>query len=545
MQSNYTNSMILSIRSFVVIEVLERIRLFFILITRLIYDQRHPKSNQRVGKKFIFNTQYIWAYSELEFMCAAQLQSEGHEVKIVICDGLPYTEREIASLRKPSYKSCANRTKRYCKAYGLEFLEMSTFLNEKDRIEASELAEMELDSMKDFKKNGINLGELAKRNHAHYFKGDIEPAGVYENIFRKAFESAVLITSSISKLLTKHSDFDLVTANGKFIQTAIPAQLNQKFGNSFYTYEVFGQGNGVILDKNKCSMEQRIDEVWNEIRLTSLSEKELERLYYSFDLQEKSKSSAYDLWDENRIDDIEEIISQLGIDQSKKVISCYPNVYWDSTHMGLQGVSRDLTSWLIDMINFASSNQQIQLIIRSHPGELRVPKLLQSKFTILDSLEKVFTKIPKNVILIAPKDNISSYSLASISDVNLVWNGTIGLEFALRGIKPIVVADAYYSKKGFTKDLLDFENLTKELLDFDGDYTQSEDEKKLAEVFAYHIRFNRKFNPPYYYGTRSYVYNYRKIIKGKNKTLDAMTAYFLDNVSYMGIGQFDFDTLNE
>ena len=37
--------------------------------------------------------------------------------------------------------------------------------------------------------------------------------------------------------------------------------------------------------------------------------------------------------------------------------------------------------------------------------------------------------------------------LAEMADANLVWNSTIGLELALKGLKPFVVADAYYSKK--------------------------------------------------------------------------------------------------
>ena len=43
-------------------------------------------------------------------------------------------------------------------------------------------------------------------------------------------------------------------------------------------------------------------------------------------------------------------------------------------HMGLDGVSKDLTSWLVDMIRFAKDNRDIQLIVRTHPGELRVQK---------------------------------------------------------------------------------------------------------------------------------------------------------------------------
>ena len=67
-------------------------------------------------------------------------------------------------------------------------------------------------------KNNINLGDYAKRNHAHYFKGDIRPHGQFEKIYRKAFESAYLIESSFSKIFLKYSGYDMISANGKFIQ---------------------------------------------------------------------------------------------------------------------------------------------------------------------------------------------------------------------------------------------------------------------------------------------------------------------------------------
>ena len=529
------------IKNFIRVQLIERFRLSLIKISRVL-NKHNTIPVDFKKKKFLFNTQYIWTYSELEFMCAAQLQSEGHEVIIIICDGLPYSEREIFDLPKiKSYKSCSNRTIRYCNAYGLKYLKINSFLNAEDKNKAKELSLKNIDEISNFSKNNINLGDYAKRNHSHYFKGDIKPVGSFESIYRKAFESAYLIETSISNILLKYKDYDLVTANGKFIQTGIPAQLTKNAGNSFYSYEVFRQGDCVLLDKDRYSLEQRMDDVWEELKTTSLDEHQLKRLYHSFDLQQKSTSLIEPLWDESRIDSDDEIISLLGIDLNKKVIACYPNVYWDSVHMGMESVSKDLTSWLIDMIHFAKSNQDFQLIIRTHPAELKVAQIIQSKFTISDSLHEVFEVMPSNVIIIEPKSNISSYSLARIADANLVWNGTIGLELALRGIKPVVIADAHYANKGFTLDFLNLEDLENYLVNIEDKPLVSPSEKRLLEIFCYHNRFNRRFNAPFYKGYWCYMFNYSHIRAGKNKVLDNMTGFFLDRNSCMEIGKFDFE----
>ena len=154
--------------------------------------------------------------------------------------------------------------------------------------------------------------------------------------------------------------------------------------------------------------------------------------------------------------------------------------------MGLDGVSKDLTSWLVDMIRFAKDNRDIQLIVRTHPGELRVPEILQSKYTIIDSIKSNMAEIPSNVFLIEPKNNISSYSLAEISNINIVWNGTIGIEFALRDIKPIVVADAYYAKKGFTYDINSFKELESFILEINNksNLVLTAKEKKTSRDFC-------------------------------------------------------------
>ncbi len=528
-------------KDFVRIDLIERLRLFCIKISRL-FSKKNEVVDILDNKKFLFNTQYIWSFSELEFMSAAQLKQSGHDVKVIICDELPYTEKEIVGLAPlRSYKRCYERTKRYCKAYGVTYLRISDFLSNQNRKEAYQLSQQSFKDIKNYKKNNINIWDYAKRNHSHYFKGDIKPKGEYESIFRKAFESAYLIETAFSKILSKYVDYEIVSANGKYLQTGIPIELNKNLGNSFYTYEVFRQGNGVIVDKNRCSMEQNMDDVWEELKSSKLSAEDRNKLYRSFDMQQKSINLEDKLWDENRIDNEKEIISLLGIDLRKKIIACYPNVFWDSVHMGLDSVSKDLTSWLKDMIDFVKDRDEFQLIIRTHPAELKAESNIQSKFTISDSLNELFDKMPSNVIIVEPKSNVSSYSLANIANANIVWNGTIGLELALNGTKPIVIADAYYANKDFTIDFLNFDDLANYLNKLNDKSEINDEEKRLVEIFSYNIRFRRKFNPPYYYKTWNYLYKFSDITRGKNKTLDNLVGFFLDQNSYMNIGSFDFE----
>ena len=168
------------LKNYIFINILERIRLLLIKTTRLL--NKKVINIDKNKKKIIFNTQYIWAFSELEFFCASQLHSQGHQVLMVICDDLPYTEREIFSIKKVlSLKKCSERTLRYCKAYGLNYLKMSEFLDEKDRVNAKKISQKKINEIENYKIGNINIGELSKRNHAHYYKGDLPLRGEYEH----------------------------------------------------------------------------------------------------------------------------------------------------------------------------------------------------------------------------------------------------------------------------------------------------------------------------------------------------------------------------
>jgi hypothetical protein len=531
-------------RYFVRVNVLERARLIAILVTR-VWDQKLTaigSNDTNISKSgFLFNVQYCWAFSDLEFMSAARLASEKHAVAVIVCDGLPYCEREIVNLSRPSCESCTKQTLRNCSAYGLEPILLSDHITVEVRESAILSAKGELSSLLNYKDEGVPIGVIAKRNHEHFMKGDYEPTGIHEALFRRCYEASYLLSRASAAISKLYPDRNVVTANGKFCQTAIPAAWARKYGNNYFSYEVFGQGNGVIVDKNRASMEQNVDSVWDGIRHTALSKEESDRLYRSFELQNKSLSSAFQLWDESRIDSESEIINSLGLDVTKKIIACYPNVAWDSTCMGLNGVCESITSWLLAMVEFAKMNSDIQVIIRAHPGEVKVPSLLKSSATICDTLRYRVNDIPSNIFLVEPENQISSYGLASIADANLVWNGTIGLELCLRGIKPIVVADAYYSKKGFTLDFLNLEEMLSALLCLDEKLVISEDEIRLVELFSFHIRFYRKFNPPYYNGNRASNFHFGNLRRGKNIALDNIVDYFLDKRSYMNIGDFKFE----
>ena len=74
---------------------------------------------------------------------------------------------------------------------------------------------------------------MSKRNHAHYYKGDLPLEGKYEVFYRKIFESSLLIHKAFSKILKIYNDFDLISANEEIYTNRNSINDKQKFGNNF------------------------------------------------------------------------------------------------------------------------------------------------------------------------------------------------------------------------------------------------------------------------------------------------------------------------
>ena len=76
----------------------------------------------------------------------------------------------------------------------------------------------------------------------------------------------------------------------------------------------------------------RIDDCWDDLKSNELNPDELKDFIIHLNYKKKPKalSLIYGMRIELMIK--KKIINILNLDPSKKIVSCYPNVYWDSTY---------------------------------------------------------------------------------------------------------------------------------------------------------------------------------------------------------------------
>ncbi len=95
--------------------------------------------------------------------------------------------------------------------------------------------------------------------------------------------------------------------------------------------------------------------------------------------------------------------------------------------------------WIDFLIEFAQCNPNVILIIRPHPREYPNKREgVRSNRSI--ELEEKFSKLPKNLIVNYPSQNIALHDLLRIVDLGLNTTSTTGIEFMLHGV-PVINCD--------------------------------------------------------------------------------------------------------
>jgi len=127
----------------------------------------------------------------------------------------------------------------------------------------------------------------------------------------------------------------------------------------------------------------------------------------------------------------------------KKIVLIATHKFSESPHAKGNLIFRDYYDQFIKTLEYFNKNndKDVLCIFRPHPSS--------HEFNEESVIKNEIHKLNNKIIKLCPK-NISSYNLSEICDTVITGRGTIGLEFACKGKKPILAGQATYSKNNFT-----------------------------------------------------------------------------------------------
>jgi hypothetical protein len=274
-------------------------------------------------------------------------------------------------------------------------------------------------------------------------------------------------------------------------------QAARYLGIPVVSYEFGEQRERAWISRNREVIHQDTSEIWESVKDLPLAESQLNFLKQLFNSRKQADlwKNFKRRWQGQPSEGAEKVRTRLGLDE-RPVVLLAANVVGDSLTLGRQVFSSSMTEWVLRTVQYFTDNQQVQFVLRVHPGEAKTEGP-----SVGDIVRRKFSHLPDHIHIIDAEDPVNTYDLISIAILGLTYTTTVGLEMAMSGVTVIPVGNTHYRGKGFTLDLNSWEAYFETLdsiLEHPEKYTLTEEQVRTAWHYGYHFFFEYPFPIPWH-----------------------------------------------
>lgn len=441
--------------------------------------------------------------TSLESSLAAALTLRGANVHFLLCDELLpacqlctlgyYPDLKQFAKYGPSRDRCKGCFKPGEASYrplGFPVHRYREFLSAEDLKDAENISSrVPFPEIGEYTLDGIAIGEHALAGALRFYgRGNLEGEPYAEPVLRRYFKAA-LLTTYVARRLLKTYDFECaVFHHGIYVPQGLIGevcrQMKVRVINWCAAYRercfIFSHGDTY----HHTLMSEPVSE-WENIRWDSQIETEL---------MDYLKSRWYGTRDwvwfqEKPVEDLKSIARELGVDFSRPCIGLLTNVMWDAQLHYPANAFPNMLDWVLKTIDYFSRRPELQLLIRVHPAEIL--GIVPSRQPIADEIKKAFPVLPKNVFIIPPESQASTYAAMMACDSVIIYGTKTGVELTSMGIPVIVAGEAWVRNKGITTDASSVADYFKILDRLPLKQPLDEATVRRARQYAYHFFFRR------------------------------------------------------
>lgn len=491
---------------------------------------------------FVCSLQKSPPWLETEYLLATALRLRGHDVRGVLCDGLlPICEMNLGLQERPPCELCIGQLARYEDAFGFHFARLTDLMSFEDREKAEEMVtHTRTDDLPSLTVNGVHVGRLAQSELQRYYRGYVfDPLHEALPAYRQWLVSGVLLTWLFERLLDHTQPDIVITSSGRTLLSACIFKLARLRGIHVVTWDTSPlYPNGLKFSHNKPAVEVNLDDVWTEVSRRNLSDAQVDELGEFMRRWSRSEITPFP-YNPTPLEDEQAIRQQLGLRPQLPTVVAFTNTSWDMAVVDRNIGFESMYDWIFSLVQYAIVHPEINLIVRAHPAEKNVPSDLQSRTLVVAEIKKRYQPLPGNITLIEGDNPISSYTLADMAHVVMLYTGTLGLELALRGKRPWIAGDVTYRGKGFTLDLASREHLYGLLDQYAFDSRLSDDEVKSAQRFAYLWFFRHVFCNPFVKSANDdfSLGSFRDLAPGGHPVIEDLCDALLTGRPFIDIGR--------
>ncbi len=269
-----------------------------------------------------------------------------------------------------------------------------------------------------------------------------------EPVYKLRYERNTEAALAARTWLVAHRPDLVIVPNGTIQEMGIVYRVARHLDIPVVTFEFGDQRERIWLAQNAEIMRHETDQLWQARGQQPLDETQMQRLQDLFAARQDAKTwkNFARQWQDTPTAGGKAVRAKLGLDD-RPVVLLATNVLGDSLTLGRQVFSQTMAEWIEKTVKFFVDRDDVQLIIRVHPGET-----LTHGTSMMSVVQAALGQIPEHIHLIAPDEKINTYDVVDITDLGLVYTTTVGLEMALRGIPVLVAGQTHYRDRGFTLD---------------------------------------------------------------------------------------------
>jgi len=439
---------------------------------------------------------------EMDSLLAMALTLAGARVSILLCDGaLPACEqcvRQNYPSAEEFIKIGPGRTCETCfggaearfEALGLEVLRYSQFITNRQRRDAADKAErFTRDQMAFYVEDGVAIGEHALAGTLRFYaRGDLSTEPTAEAALRRYFQAALLTHAALKRLFTERKFVCASFHHGIYVPQGIVGETARRLGVRVANWVVAYRKRRFVFSHGDTYHHTLLDEpvaAWENVDFTDDARARTEAYLHS----RRSGSQDWIYFHENPEEGAEAVRKEVGLSADRPAVLMLTNVIWDAQLHYRANAFPSMLDWIEETIRYFIKRPEMDLVVRVHPAELRGG--IPSRQRVADEIARLFPTLPKNIIIIGPERNISTYAIAEQCNAAIIYGTKTGVELSGMGIPVVVAGEAWIRNKGLTRDASSAEGYYKILDELPFAERLDEATRAKALKYAFHFFFRR------------------------------------------------------
>ena len=278
----------------------------------------------------------------------------------------------------------------------------------------------------------------------------LQAEGVDTNsaLYRLRYQRNAYAARAALALMQSYRPDVVLIPNGTITELGAVYRTACHLGIRTVTYEFNDQREQVWIAQDGEVMRQNTDAMWKARGGTKLtrSQRTLIEELESARMGGRAFGKSVRKWQDVAAVGGERLRRELHLDQ-RPVVLLATNVLGDSLTLGRNLFAHSMADWIEKTVGYFAARQQVQLVIRIHPGER-----LTYGPSMADVVKSALPEIPEHIHAVGPLDKINTYDLMEIASLGLVYTTTTGLEMCMNGLPVIACGDTHYRGRGFTLD---------------------------------------------------------------------------------------------